>query len=78
MKRGNVIAVAAMGLILVSCTLPKLPSAPPKEKPSPAESLITTPIEFSQLPGWDNDSHALVMPAVRSSCKKLNSQPADR
>ncbi len=78
MQGGKTFISLALVFTLASCALPKLAEKTPEKAPSPVDELVTLPLDFDQLPGWADDSHGAVMPAVRESCKKLNSQPGER
>lgn len=45
---------------------------------SQPERLNLTPVAFSQLPGWNEDNQAQVLPALRRSCDRILKLPPDR
>ncbi|MBE0531593.1 MAG: murein transglycosylase A [Rhodospirillales bacterium] len=53
---------------------PPAPAAVPGTSPR----LTLTPISFDQLPGWTVDHQAAALPAIRRSCARIASLPADR
>jgi membrane-bound lytic murein transglycosylase A len=48
-------------------TPPEPPAAAPAEPPSPS----LTPVTFAALPGWAEDGHAEILPALMASCAAM-------
>jgi membrane-bound lytic murein transglycosylase A len=57
---------------LTACALPPAPTptAAPTTGPTPAAKLVLNPIPFDFLPGWQHDSHADALIALRRSCAR--------
>jgi membrane-bound lytic murein transglycosylase A len=71
--------LALLGALLVAvagCAGGKPPASSPPPGTSPR--LTLTPISFDQLPGWTVDHQAAALPAIRRSCARIASLPADR
>ncbi len=70
--------LALLGALLVTVAgcagQPPVPAAPPGAPPR----LTLTPVSFDQLPGWKVDRQAAALPAIRRSCARIASLPADR
>ena len=62
---------AALVAGLAACT----PAEPP---PPPAAKLTLTRTSFDRLPGWREDTHSAVLPALGRSCALLRDLPAER
>ncbi len=59
------LAVAA----LCACTVPPAPSSP--------RTLDLTPASFTDLPGWQSDHTAALVPALKAQCRRLSLMPAE-
>jgi membrane-bound lytic murein transglycosylase A len=71
--------LALLGALLVTVAgcaggEPPAPAAAPGTSPR----LTLTPVSFDQLPGWKVDHQAAALPAIRRSCARIASLPADR
>jgi peptidoglycan lytic transglycosylase A len=64
-------ALIGLTLILLGACAEK-----PTEKPPPL--LTLAPVEFSKLPGWDEDDQSAALPVLLKSCARLEQQPADK
>jgi membrane-bound lytic murein transglycosylase A len=47
-------------------------------QPSGQPAMGLRPVAFNELPGWRDDAHAAVMPALRRECALLTGEPADQ
>lgn len=77
---GAVIGVAAALTFLVPPP-PEAPPAPPPpvvEAPPQETAARYTPVPFDSLPGWQEDSTAQALPALKRSCARLKSSAPDR
>ena len=54
----------------VATASPPCPEPPPPP-PGPGERLTLHPVDFADLPGWSDDSHAEALPALLASCTLL-------
>jgi len=70
MRRLSGIALALL-VALAACS-----PRPPEEPPVPALTLV--PAAFQDLPGWQADRHAEILPVLARSCGRLVRQPAER
>lgn len=76
-------------LLLAACEPVSDKKAKPEDEPEPSEDIalepepglpdvMLTPVEFSELPGWDGDVVAEALPALRRSCERLLTRDDDR
>lgn len=65
MKKGNLLSLVGGLIFLGSCASPPLPSSYP---PQPQSGFRLTAVDFYQLPGWEEDNHAEIIPALKESC----------
>lgn len=69
-------ALLAFALLVASCESPKKEGD--EEEPKQVTGLRLQAAEFQELPGWDKDSLAEALPALRRSCQRLLTQPDER
>jgi len=72
MRRVSLLLAAA--LLLAACG-DKTAPPPVVTGPPPPDKLSYIPVSFRQLPGWDSDHLAEVVPALRKSCDRLTQLP---
>jgi membrane-bound lytic murein transglycosylase A len=79
-RRGSSLDRWVVGsLLLAASVLTACEKKPTKPEPVEVpERIVLTETTFSQLPGWDADSLAEALPALRRSCARLLGQPGDR
>ncbi len=78
--RGAALSVLAL-LLISACDDPPTGevSSPPSETAvPPAPAVVYTPSAFADLPGWTADDQDAALPAIRRSCARLQTLPADR
>jgi membrane-bound lytic murein transglycosylase A len=79
-RSGGSLGVWAVGsLLLMASVLGACEKKPTKPEPVEAPArIVLTETAFSQLPGWQTDSVAEALPALRRSCARLLGQPSRR
>lgn len=73
---GTRAAVSLAGMLaLAACG--QLPPPPPTP-PAQPRAAVLTPSTFDQLPGWNGDDHAAVLPVLLKSCGKFDKKAPDK
>lgn len=72
---GRAAAALALVLFTVACESPKKEA---EEEAGAPDGLRLRAAEFRELPGWESDTLAEALPALRRSCQRLLTQPAER
>ncbi|MDH3596739.1 MAG: murein transglycosylase A [Rhodospirillales bacterium] len=79
-RRGGSLGVwAVASMLLTASVLVACERKPTKPEPvAVPERILLTETAFAQLPGWQSDSVAEALPALRRSCARLLGQPSGR
>ncbi len=72
------IALLLAGVLLLAACGEKTAPPPVVTGPPPPDKLSYIPVSFRQLPGWDTDRLAEVIPALRKSCDRLTQLPTSQ
>jgi membrane-bound lytic murein transglycosylase A len=73
----RILRAAAAGLLaaaMLSLAACEQEEAKPPPQPPP-EQAVLSPVGFEDLPGWNTDRHAEVVPALLRSCARFLKQP---
>lgn len=77
--RRLIAGIGALGIVLIAGCEERPPEKEAKAPPPPAPPTVKLErASFSDLPGWSSDTVAEALPALRRSCGKLMSAPAER
>ncbi len=66
-----------LGVMLLAAGCGQTPPAAPPPAAGP-DRLVLTPASFPDLPGWEDDSAAAILPALLRSCDRLSKLPLDK
>jgi len=77
--------LAPLALLLAAACAPTAPTPPETQAPAPpqptapaAPRLSLDPLSYDDLPGWNQDRAAEVLPALKRSCDRILRLPTDR
>jgi membrane-bound lytic murein transglycosylase A len=76
-RSSSVIAVAALVLGLAACAPSLERTEAPTEVSRPAEPPALTPVAWAEMPGWQADRAAQLLPALASQCAMQRQPPGE-